>query len=233
MVVLSALLLTVAPFARAQSAAPRSGDAQFTVLQRGMPIGTATSTVVRTPDGWTIGGATRIDAPIDVTINRIEVAYSAQWTPSNATVDIASHGEGVVVHGGGFGALTPARIDIVRGGRQVTFVTTSVSRDVVILPNFAYAAYEALAARLENAAAGTRLPVYVMPQREIAVRVDAGEVARLPKGAGQLATRHVRLTFLDPTGDVAADLWVDGGRMARFDLPSQGLSVVRSDLASR
>src|SRR5262245_11036449 len=179
---LAGFAFVAAPLLAAQSSSPRDGEVRFDILQRGRQIGNATSTVRRTPDGWTITGATKLNAPLDVTVNRIEVGYSDLWIPRNATLDLASRDEAVVVHGGGFGTSNPARIDIVRGGRQVTFVTASVSRDVVILPNFAYAAYEALAARLDKATAGTRVAAYVMPQREIGVRVDAGDPEELRAG---------------------------------------------------
>jgi hypothetical protein len=217
----------------AQSSNASASEARFTILQHGKPIGRATAVVSRTGDGWSITGTTRIDAPLNVAVNRVEVGYSAEWRPLNATLDLTSPEEAVVVHGGGFGTANPARIDIVRGGRQVTFVTAKVSRDALILPNFAYAAYEALAARLDTAAAGERFAVYVMPQREIAVRVDTIAAEPLPGSAKRAATKHYRITFVDPTGDTTADVWTEAGRLARFDLASPELSVRRDDITVR
>jgi hypothetical protein len=227
------LVLAAVPRALAQSPAGAAGDVRFVILQHGTPIGTATSAVSRTADGWSIVGTTQLNAPLQVSVNRVEVGYTSEWAPRNATLDLVSSDESVVVHGGGFGGPTAARIDIVRGGRQVTFVTAQVSRDALILPNFAYAAYEALAARLETAVAGTRIAVYVMPQREIAVRVDAVTAATLRGSGTTAATKHYRVTFVDPTGDTAADVWTEAGRLAGFDLPSQELSVRRVDLNVR
>jgi hypothetical protein len=227
------MVLAAVPRVLAQSPAGPANDVRFVILQHGRPIGTATSAVSRTADGWSITGTTQVDGAVKVTVNRVEVGYSPQWAPRNATLDLASPDEAVVVHGGGFGTANPARIDIVRGGRQVTFVTAKVSRDALILPNFAYATYEALAARLELAAAGTRIAVYVMPQREIAVRVDAVAAEELRAGGKRVATKHYRLTFVDPAGDTTAEIWTDSGRLARFDLPAQELSVRRADLDAR
>jgi hypothetical protein len=217
-----------APLAAQQG--PRPGDATFVIVQHGTRVGTASSSVTHTVDGWTIEGATRLTAPLDVTVRRVEVEYTDAWKPLDVTVDLATGSEGVVVHGGGFGSAKSSRIDIVRGGRQVTFVKAVVSPDVLILPNFAYAAYEALAARLDGATPGTRLRAYVIPQREIPIRVDTVTRETLRSGSRTLTVTRCRLTFLDPSGQTTADIWTDGGRLARLDLPSQDLSVIRSDL---
>ena len=229
---LGAWLLLLAPASLwAQSAVAPEGDATFVVRLRGTQVGTASASLKRLPDGWSIAGTTRLEPPLDVTVRRIDVAYSDNWRPRAVTLDLAAGAETVVVHGGGFGRTAPARIDVVRGGRQVTFVTAEISADALILPNFAYAAYEALAMRLAGASPGLVLKAYVLPQREIAIRLDAVTDEPLRAGGRTVATRRWRLTFLDPSGETTAEVWVDTGRLARLDLPAAGLSVVRTDLS--
>ena len=231
MAVIAALVALASMRPAAQSAV--TGDARFVVSLRGMVIGTATSSVRRTAQGWSIGGATQLDPPLGVTVRRLDVAYTDAWQPRDVTLDLATPAESVVVHGGGFGLATPARVDLVRDGRQVTFVTARVSPDALILPNYAYAAYEALALRLRDAAPGATWKVYVLPQRELRVRLDSVADERLRVAAATVATRHWRLTFVDPSGNTPADMWVEGGRLVRLDLPGADVSVVRTALVAR
>lgn len=223
--------LLFASTAAAQNVAPVAGSAKFRVLLRGAPVGTADSVVTRTSSGWTVEGTGRIDAPIALTVRRLDVEYTDDWRPRGATLDMASGAEGVVVHAG-FVAGSDARVDIVRDGRQVVFVTMRVSGDAVILPNLAFGAYEALAARLSSASAGGTLQAYVLPEREVAVRLDSVTDETLRGTNGPLPTNRWRVTFLDPTGEIVADVWIRDGRLVRFDLPAQALSVVRSDVTS-
>ena len=218
--------------AAAQNAAPAPGSATFLVLLRGNPVGTVGSLLTRTPSGWSIEATGRLEAPLDLTVRRIDVEYSDDWRPRSATMDMASGGQGVVVHAG-FVAGSDARVDIVRDGRQVTFVTARVSDDALILPNLAFGAYEALAAKLTAARPGATLRAYVLPQREIAIRLDSMSDETVRAVRGSIATKRWHVTFLDPAGDVSSDIWIATGRLVRFDLPAQALSVVRDDVARR
>ena len=226
------LVLTgvLASTAVAQPAQLGAGEASFRVSLRGAPIGTAMSTVIRTPTGWTIQGTGELAAPLGLTVRRLEVNYTDDWMPRDVTLDLATSEESLVVHGG-FGGGATSRVDLVRN-RQVVFVTASVSPDAVILPNLAFGAYEALAARLALATPGTRLTAYVVPQREVAIRLDTVEDQNLRGTTGPIRTKRWRVTFLNPDGEVPADIWVDGQRLARFELPNQGLAVVRQDVSS-
>jgi hypothetical protein len=224
------LLLWFASIVAAQNAAPVAGSARFVVLIRGTQVGTAGSVVTRTSSGWTIEGTGRIDAPLALDVRRLDVEYTDDWRPRGATLDMATGAEGVVVHAG-FVAGSDAKVDIVRDGRQVVFVTVRVSGDAVILPNLAFGAYEALAARLTAARAGNMLRAYVLPEREVAIRLDSVTDETLRGTDGPLPTKRWHVTFLDPAGEIAADVWIRDGRLVRFDLPAQALSVVRDDVA--
>lgn len=45
------------------------------------------------------------------------------------------------------------------------------------------------------------------------------------------ARRH-RVTFQNPSGPLAADIWTDGPRLMRLSIPSASLEVIREDIAS-
>jgi hypothetical protein len=197
-----------------------------------MPFGTARSSVERTTTGWTISGAGELGAPANVSVRRIDVTYSERWQPHDATLEMATAGEQVVVHGG-FDAAAGTRVDIVRDGRQVVFVTATVAADALVLPSLAFGAYEALAASLESAAPGRTLNAYVLPHREMSIDLQSVRGEVLAGRSGPLATRRWRIVFRDPAGAVNADVWVARGRLVRLDLPDEGLSVVRSDVTPR
>jgi pimeloyl-ACP methyl ester carboxylesterase len=140
--------------------------------------------------------------------------------------------EGSIVTNGAFKPDAPARIEVVRSGQDPISTTPQVSADTVIAPNLVYSAYEALAVRLMSATPGSELPVYVMPQAEIPVRVDSVRDETIQTPGRNINTRRWQITFRNPSGDVPAEVWVEGGRLVRFDLPSQALSVARADIAA-
>ena len=228
----SLLLASTAVAQSAPSTPPAVGGAKFRVLLAGNAIGTAESSLNRTAQGWSIQGLGHLGAPLDLDVRRIDVEYAEDWTLRSATLDLATASESVVVHAG-FVTGSDARIDIVRDGRQVVFVTADVSADALILPNLAFSAYEALAVRLGTASPGTTLKVYVLPQREIPIRVESVADETLRGPGRPVRTRRWRVTFVDPAGPVSADVWVEGQRLVRFDLPAERLSVVRDDVGPR
>ena len=217
--------------AAGQVAQPVTGDASFRVFLRGSIIGSAETSLTRSDDGWLIKGTGRLAAPLDLTIRRLEVRYSADWKPQTITLELRTP-EGNVVTNGTFQPDAPARIDVVRSGQETLSTTPQVAADAVIVPNLVYSAYEALAVRLMSASPGIQFPAYIVPQGEIAVRVDSVREELIQTPGRTLSTRRWQITFLNPSGEIPAEVWVEGGRLVRFDMPSQSLSVARADVAA-
>ena len=217
--------------ATGQVAQPVTGDASFRVFLRGSIIGSAETSLTRSDDGWLIKGTGRLAAPLDLTIRRLEVRYSADWKPQTITLELRTP-EGNVVTNGTFQPDAPARIDVVRSGQETLSTTPQVAADAVIVPNLVYSAYEALAVRLMSASPGIQFPAYIVPQGEIAVRVDSVREELIQTAGRTLSTRRWQITFLNPSGEIPAEVWVEGGRLVRFDMPSQSLSVTRADVAA-
>jgi pimeloyl-ACP methyl ester carboxylesterase len=217
--------------ATGQVAQPVTGDASFRVFLRGSIIGSAETSLTRSDDGWLIKGTGRLAAPLDLTIRRLEVRYSADWKPQTITLELRTP-EGNVVTNGTFQPDAPARIDVVRSGQAPLSTTPQVAADAVIVPNLVYSAYEALAVRLMSASPGIQFPAYIVPQGEIAVRVDSVREELIQTPGRTLSTRRWQITFLNPSGEIPAEVWVEGGRLVRFDMPSQSLSVARADVAA-
>jgi pimeloyl-ACP methyl ester carboxylesterase len=217
--------------AAGQVAQPVTGDASFRVFLRGSIIGSAETSLTRSDDGWLIKGTGRLAAPLDLTIRRLEVRYSADWKPQTITLELRTP-EGNVVTNGTFQPDAPARIDVVRSGQETLSTTPQVAADAIIVPNLVYSAYEALAVRLMSASPGIQFPAYIVPQGEIAVRVDSVREELIQTPGRTLSTRRWQITFLNPSGEIPAEVWVEGGRLVRFDMPSQSLSVARADVAA-
>ena len=72
-----------------------------------------------------------------------------------------------------------------------------------------FGAYEALAARLWTVAADTELPVYVVPQSEVKVKVRSVTEQSLTGPGGALQTRRFEVTFQNPDRPVNGVVTVD------------------------
>jgi uncharacterized protein len=224
------LFLAAETPATAQTAEPAAGRAGFTIFVRGAQIGREDVDVARSPGGWTISATNRLAPPIDLTTSRFEVRYGPDWQPIELKLDATLRGTpiGLVTSFG----VTTAINEVTESGKT-TSKTDEISARTVVLPNNHFAAYEALAARLSTAKTGDELRAYIAPQAEIPVRVGdiTAETIRTPERA--VAVRRVRLTFQNPGGALQADVWVDDrSRLARFEIPSVSLQVVREELAT-
>jgi hypothetical protein len=144
------------------------------------------------------------------------------------TMELVSPGEHAIVHVAMVGSVT--RTDIVVPNKEVFFGANDVPRDTTFLPDYVFGAWEALAARLQTATPGTEISVFAVPEREVKATLDRRDAATLQTPAGfQPATRW-RITLQRDT-PVVWEMWVDGGRLLRLDLPDEGLSIVRADIA--
>jgi hypothetical protein len=220
--------------AQQPAAAPQlqeTGATSFTIFLRGAPIGTEQVAVTRTATGWTIISSGRLAAPIDVVARRVQVRYTPEWKPLEFTLDGAVRGQATtmrtVVEG------TTAKSDINTAGQPAQKTDTIDPNALLLLPNSFFGPYEALAARLKTAAAGTEVSVYLVPQAPGSIAVGESSPEQI-QTAGRLVTaRRTRITLVLPGARLDADLWTDDtGRMIRFSVPAQSLEVVREDIAA-
>jgi pimeloyl-ACP methyl ester carboxylesterase len=224
-------LAALAPLsARQQAADDRSGPATFVVLVRGARIGSETVSLSRSANGWLISSSGRLEAPFDLVVNRFEVRYGADWQPQSLTIDGSRRGQGFALNTM-FG-LTTATSELTQGGQRASNAQTVSPRTIVLPSNF-YAAYEALAARLEGAAPGARLPVFTAPEGEGSITVDRMTPRRIVTLDGTIEMQDWALTITQAGGPVPVELWTDARhRLARVVLPTASLVVLRDDLAS-
>lgn len=225
------VLSAVTP-AGAQPTTPPPGDgtAEFVLFAGGRQIGRERVTVAKSGGNWIITSTGRHGAPVDVTIDRFEMKYTPDWQPIELAID-ASVGSRALGLRTSFGMTTA--VNEISQGTLTNSKTDQITARTVVLPNGFFGAYEALAARLVSATAGTEIPVYVAPQTEIKAQVTGITTEQLQAGVSTISTRVYELLIQNPDGPLVAKVAVDArGRLARIDIVAAGLSVVRSDLAS-
>jgi uncharacterized protein len=227
--VISALSIAAAAAAQVPAArpAPAEGDAAFTVFIKGTDAGRINVSLARSGSTWLLTSAGRLG---DLTINRFEMKYTADWQPTELRVE-ATQPQKTMQLATSFGVTTAVN-EITQNG-VTTSKTDQISARAVVLPNNMFAAYEALAARLSSASAGTELPVYVAPISEVKLVVNNVVPEQLKTPSGLVATRKYGVSIQSAGGTVSATVVIDDrNRFARLDIPAASLTVIRNDLAS-
>jgi pimeloyl-ACP methyl ester carboxylesterase len=201
------------------------------VFLNGTSIGTEDSTLRRTAEGWTINGAGRLSPPIDLTTRQLIMRYDADWKPAELSIQGTLKGSPLTVETSFSGTTATSKVTQLG---QSAEKKDQVSPDAIVIPNLFFASYEALAMRLSSLTApDASLRVYVAPQMEIAVSVKALDPQTIETPQKSISARRFALTFQNPGGALPAEIWIDSsGRLLRFEVPAQGLAVVREDISS-
>ena len=211
----------------ATSPAPATGEASFSVFKGGTDIGRVQSNLSRAGTDWIITSTGQIG---NLTLNRFELKYGADWQPIELRIE-ATQMQQKIQLSTSFG-VTTAINEITQNG-TTSSKTDQISARTVVLPHNFFAAYEGLSARLSTLDAGASLPVYVAPQAEVTLRVDAVTSETVQTPTGTVATRRYEVTIENPGGPLNAVVTIDDkARFAKLDIPMVGLSVVRTDLSS-
>jgi len=227
---LSAALLAAASGAAAQAPQPEPGDAAFGVFVRSTQIGREQVTLARTDSGWIITSSGSLNPPLDLTLNRFEIKYTADWEPQEMKLDarVRSTPVGVTTSF----SLTSAINEVMQAGRTGS-KTDQISARTVVLPNNVFGAYEALAARLWDSKPDTEIPIYVAPQGEIKATVRSVVDQSLTGPSGSVPTRRFDIALQNPSGLLAAIVTVDNRRrLVRLEIPDAGVQVIREDASS-
>ena len=215
----------------APSRAQSPDSTHLLVYINGSAIGTEESSLKRTPEGWQIAGTGRLSPPLDLTTRRFSVRYSADWKPIELIVDATARGAAFSVHTTFDGSS--AQNEIVQLG-QPTTKRDNVSPDTLVLPNLFFAGDEALAMRLAAMQGDTgSFAAYIAPQAEIKLEARRLDVQTIETGRGTVRAHRYAVDFFNPGATLPTEVWTDdAGRLLRFEVPSQGLVVIREDIAS-
>ena len=224
------LSLLAAPSARAQGAEkPAPGEVIFTVFVRSVPVGVERVGVSKTETGWLVTSTGQSGPPVDLDIRSFEAEYDDEWRPSRLTIDSTRNGRVYAVQttfAGGEATNT------VQQGEDRVSNTMPVDAAAVILPDFFFGAYEALAVRLSESREGDEIPVYVAPRREITAVVRGVRSQRIQTAQTQISALVYLTTFQYDARELEAEIWVDQNlRLLRVNLPAVQLDVARQDLA--
>jgi pimeloyl-ACP methyl ester carboxylesterase len=223
--VAAALLLLAGAAASGQTAAAHT----FHVFLRGNEVGTEEVTLFELADGWTLRGSARFGAPLNLKIEYWEARYDRGWKPLELLENLSANTDKWTVHTA-FSGTTAASDVALNGDNQRRNQT--IEADSVVLPNLVFGSYEALAARLVTASAGTKLPAYIAPQNPISVAVDRVSPEKIQLPERTIDAKHWTLTFGNADGSIEMDFWTEGSRLLRIDIPSQMLTVIRDDISA-
>ena len=227
---LAILLLTGSPAAAQPPLEVTPGAATFNVFVRSTPIGFEQIEVARRPNGWLIRSRGDLSQPIGLQNRLFEVEYDEQWRPQKLTIDgvRANTSFSVRTSFDANGATTEMEED----GQRFT-VTDALPPDAIVLPDYFFAAYEALAFRLADAEPGDEIPVYVLPQRVTSARVDQILSQQIDTGSSVLDARVHRLSILNAGNPLTVEVWTDPAhRLVRVFMPDTAVDVAREDIVS-
>ncbi len=186
--------------------------------------------VSRTTEGWTILSTGRLGQPFDVVARKLEVRYTADWRPIAYSIDTTVRGQFqrviTTVEG------TTAASDITTG-TDTTHKTDTVDPASLLLPSALYSPYEALAAVLKTAAAGSTLHAYVSPLGSIEIRVGDSTTEQIQTTARLITAKRTHVTATTSNPPTELNIWADeDGRLLRLTVPAESLDVARTDIAS-
>jgi hypothetical protein len=205
--------------------AQTAGKASFVVYEKSQRVGTLETNVTRTAEGWRIQGSMQTKGTVPVSIVNLDLLYDAKWFGRWMTMEMKQP-DNVIIHVAV--GRTTAQTDVVRP-TEARFQSNSVSSNTILLPERAYGAYEAVAARLSSAPAVADLPLFVAPIGETRAIVEQVTREQVKTSSGSITATHYVLTEIRarPT---RVDLWAASGRLVRLDLPRAEISVVRADV---
>jgi len=203
----------------------------FTVFVKAVPIGTERSTVARTAAGWTITSNGRLGPPLDIITRNLEVRYDADWKPLSLSIDASTRGQVNTLKTEVSGTIARSQISSAGTPSERSDTIDAAS---ILLPNLAFAPYEALAARLHAAPPGTKLPVYIVPFGSAFITSGTPVDEQIQTVSRMISARRTPMTLEAPPGPpVAGEVWSDeSGRLLRVSVPAQNLEVIREDIGS-
>jgi pimeloyl-ACP methyl ester carboxylesterase len=224
-----AVLFLAAGVAFVEPAAGQTSVANtFRVFVRGVDTGIEEVTVLEAADGWTLRGSGKLRAPVNLSMDFWEARYDRAWKPIELTINLTESAKKWTVHTSFNGTI--ASSDIMQEGQNQRRSST-VAADTIVLPNLIFGAYEALAARLATAHVGAQLEVFIAPQDALSVTIHSVTDETIKTPARTIAARRWTL-HMGGSAKLEMEVWTEGSRLLRIDIPTQMLTVLRDDISS-
>jgi len=209
---------------------PTPGESIFRVFVSASPAGFITSTLAQEDDRWILRATNQITAPLELQTQLFEMTYDSEWRPQNLLINGTRNRELFNVESTFGDDLVTNEVQI---GTQATTSEERIDAASIVLPNFFFAAYEALAIRLTMLQSGDQVPIYVAPRGYITARLNSVNTLQLDTANGNLHATVYHITFDNPNDPISAEVWVDDrSRLMRVTLPSASIDVARQDILS-
>ena len=145
------------------------------------------TSVTRTADGWRVQGFMQTKGSVPVSIVNLDLLYDAKWFGRWMTMEMKQP-DNVIIHVAV--GRTTAQTDVVRP-TEARFQSNSVSPNTILIPERAYGAYEAVAARLSSVSAVADLPLFVAPIGETRAIVEAVTREQVTPSGSITATHYI------------------------------------------
>jgi pimeloyl-ACP methyl ester carboxylesterase len=207
-----------------------TGTATFNVFFRSTPIGFEQTEVTREPGGWVISSRGDLSQPIDLQNQLFEVHYDEQWRPRNLRImgSRANAPFSLITKFEAGGAVN----EVEESGERRTH-TDPMEPDAVVLPNYFFGGFEALAIRLAGAEPGDELPVYVAPHGSVRARVGQVLPQQIQSGSVLINATLYRVSLLYADGPLVVEVSTDvAHRLVRVTIPAAAIDVAREDISS-
>lgn len=227
--VVAALLLAIGAIDVPGAAAQTTVAHTFRVFVRGIDTGIEEVTVLEAADGWTLRGSGKLRAPVNLSMDYWEARYDREWRPIELTINLTESANRWTVHTTFKGTI--ASSDITQEGQNQRR-TSTVAVDTVVLPNLIFGAYEALAARLATEKVGGQLQVFIAPQDPLSATIHNVTDETIKTPGRIIAARRWTLHLGGGSAKLEMDVWTEGNRLLRLDIPTQMLTVLRDDISS-
>ncbi|MEE2791207.1 MAG: alpha/beta fold hydrolase [Acidobacteriota bacterium] len=225
-----ALLGGVTVIAQPQVSASDSSTT-FNVFLRSTLIGFEQSDVTRSATGWTIRSRGHLAQPVDLRTHLAEIEYDEQWQPVSLRIDGLRNDSpfSLITNFSNNNATSQ-----IEDNGQTRNVTNTISQNAVVLPDYFFAGYEALAQRLKGSAPGDEIPIYVPPRGQTRARVDQTTSQQIETNSGQaIDVCRYLVSFLSDNGPRLTEIWTDGDQnLVRISIPDSAIDATRADITS-
>ena len=180
--------------------------------------------------GWVIESLGDLSQPIDIRNQAFQVEYDAGLRPRSLRVGGARRNLRFSLATTFASGTVAAELD---ENGQLSRFRIAAPPDAVVLVDFFFGGYEALARRLADARPGDEIPVYVAPLTLTRARLDQVRRQQIEtRSAAVIDARVHGISFVHDDGTVAAEVWTDARhRLLRVSIPQAAVDLVRDDIA--
>ena len=230
MLVALVILLTTAGAASGQTVADQKlGLSTFNVFIGSTLAGIERVTLNRSTAGWIITSSGQLSPPIELLNRNLEIEYDDNWEPRQLIMDGRRQNEDFLVRtsfSDGFATNS------ITDGSTIEELDEPVNANSIILPDYFFGSYEALAIRLETRSEGNPIPTYnaLHGAGNVTVLETVRRRLEISQRSQDIAVYQLAVEQAERTLNV--EMWVDEDkRLLRVKLPTADLDVMRQDLS--